>query len=345
MKTKKVVILGVIGLILWAAYGSEANARGSADKEKVEEFVTAYYEAHTEEGMDSLPNYVADAENAAEEMMILEVCLECGVEKYDNLDIVAYPLSDGISWLVSVNYDLMVKNFDEGIPGATAVIARKQEDGTYVILGDSYDDMSDDESKTLKDEMEQLAQSGEVTERIADVDSRFSIILTENPDIMEWVLDLSDELTQARVTRAEDVHESEPEAEPETEPESAIEDEPEAETNGIYVVREGDSLWRIAEEKFGDGMQWNRIYEANRELIGDDPNLIYVGWELKIDISTDLVGVCDSDEPGQQNEAETLDAISQLSEEPGFDGPQQITYIVRKQPEILRLLLREIICS
>lgn len=47
-----------------------------------------------------------------------------------------------------------------------------------------------------------------------------------------------------------------------------------------YVVREGDCLWTIAEEQFGDGMQWRDIYEANRELIGDNPNLIYVGWEL-----------------------------------------------------------------
>lgn len=39
----------------------------------------------------------------------------------------------------------------------------------------------------------------------------------------------------------------------------------------------------IAEEQLGDGMYWSSIYEANRELIGDDPNLIYVGWELKID--------------------------------------------------------------
>ena len=47
-----------------------------------------------------------------------------------------------------------------------------------------------------------------------------------------------------------------------------------------YVVREGDCLWSIAEEEFGDGMYWSCIYEANRELIGDNPNLIYVGWEL-----------------------------------------------------------------
>ena len=268
-------------------------AKTNTDKEKVEEFVAAYYKAHTEEGMETLPDYVEDAENAAEEMMILEVCLECGVEKYDNLDIVAYPLSDGISWLVSVNYDLMVKEFDGGIPGATAVIAREQEDGTYVIWGDSYDDMSGDESKTLRDEMEQLTQSDEVRERIADVNDRYGTLMAENPDIMEWVLDLSDELTRARVTQTEDSYAPKTEAEP----------EPETGMGITYIVCEADSLWSIAEAELGDGMCWSSIYEANRSLIGDDPNLIYVGWELEIEANTNSVVIDDSDELDYQTEA------------------------------------------
>lgn len=53
-----------------------------------------------------------------------------------------------------------------------------------------------------------------------------------------------------------------------------------------YVVREGDCLWSIAEEQLGDGMYWSGIYEANRELIEDDPNLLYVGWTPEIDADT-----------------------------------------------------------
>jgi hypothetical protein len=49
-----------------------------------------------------------------------------------------------------------------------------------------------------------------------------------------------------------------------------------------YVVRPGDSLWSIAELRYTHGKQWRRIYEENRETIGDDPNLILPGMRLTI---------------------------------------------------------------
>ncbi|GFE63929.1 peptidoglycan-binding protein LysM [Litoreibacter roseus] len=42
------------------------------------------------------------------------------------------------------------------------------------------------------------------------------------------------------------------------------------------TVQTGFTLWGIAQEQFGDGVQYVRVYEANRELIRD-PNLIYPG--------------------------------------------------------------------
>ncbi|MBO1067890.1 MAG: LysM peptidoglycan-binding domain-containing protein [Dolichospermum sp. DEX189] len=34
-----------------------------------------------------------------------------------------------------------------------------------------------------------------------------------------------------------------------------------------YTVESGDSLWKIAEEVYGDGTQWTKIYEANRGVL------------------------------------------------------------------------------
>ena len=48
----------------------------------------------------------------------------------------------------------------------------------------------------------------------------------------------------------------------------------------VYVVRRGDSLSRIAQRHYGEAKQWTRIYEANRDLIGNDPNLIQPGQSL-----------------------------------------------------------------
>lgn len=53
---------------------------------------------------------------------------------------------------------------------------------------------------------------------------------------------------------------------------------PENRKSGIYIVRQGDTLWKIA-RKYGCSVA--EIVSLNRELIRD-PALIYSGWELKV---------------------------------------------------------------
>jgi LysM repeat protein len=49
-----------------------------------------------------------------------------------------------------------------------------------------------------------------------------------------------------------------------------------------YTVKKGDSLWKIAKNVYGDGSKWRQIYEANKKVIGKNPNLIYPGQKLVI---------------------------------------------------------------
>ena len=49
----------------------------------------------------------------------------------------------------------------------------------------------------------------------------------------------------------------------------------------IYIVVSGDSLSKIAKREYGNANEWNRIYEANRDLL-KDPDKIYPGQKLKI---------------------------------------------------------------
>jgi nucleoid-associated protein YgaU len=49
-----------------------------------------------------------------------------------------------------------------------------------------------------------------------------------------------------------------------------------------YVVKSGDSLSKIAKAAYGEGKRWPEIYEANKALIGDNPNLIHPGQTLRI---------------------------------------------------------------
>ena len=57
-----------------------------------------------------------------------------------------------------------------------------------------------------------------------------------------------------------------------------------AETQAEHTVVSGDSLSAIANQYYGSGAKekWMAIYEANKELIGDNPSLIRVGQVLKI---------------------------------------------------------------
>ena len=49
-----------------------------------------------------------------------------------------------------------------------------------------------------------------------------------------------------------------------------------------YTVKSGDSLWAIAKRILGDGSRWQEIYNANVNVIGKNPNLIYPGQVLRI---------------------------------------------------------------
>ena len=49
----------------------------------------------------------------------------------------------------------------------------------------------------------------------------------------------------------------------------------------IYEVVAGDSLSKIAKREYGDANKWERIYEANRDVL-KNPDKIYPGQVLRI---------------------------------------------------------------
>lgn len=52
-------------------------------------------------------------------------------------------------------------------------------------------------------------------------------------------------------------------------------------SNGVHVVQPGDTLWAISKKYYGNGAQYTKIYNANRDKI-KNPNLIYPGQKLVI---------------------------------------------------------------
>jgi len=49
-----------------------------------------------------------------------------------------------------------------------------------------------------------------------------------------------------------------------------------------YTIKSGDNLSDIAEEQLGDANRWKEIYEMNKDVIGDNPDLIHPGKKLKL---------------------------------------------------------------
>jgi len=55
-----------------------------------------------------------------------------------------------------------------------------------------------------------------------------------------------------------------------------------APTPSKYIVQSGDYLIKISKQVYGDSGRWREIYEANKDLIGSNPDLIQPGMELSI---------------------------------------------------------------
>ena len=49
-----------------------------------------------------------------------------------------------------------------------------------------------------------------------------------------------------------------------------------------YTVKSGDTLSAIAKQHLGSANKWRELYEANRAVIGDNPDRILPGQELRI---------------------------------------------------------------
>ena len=71
-------------------------------------------------------------------------------------------------------------------------------------------------------------------------------------------------------------------------PKASVEPQREATTSPApaaaqtYTVVKGDCLWNIAKKFYGNGSKCTVIYNANRSVIGGNPNLIYPGQVLTI---------------------------------------------------------------
>lgn len=75
-----------------------------------------------------------------------------------------------------------------------------------------------------------------------------------------------------------------------------------------YTVQSGDTLSVIAQRFYSDANLWQRIYDANRGIIGQDPDRIFPGQNLVI---PDFINPSDSARTYTVQSGDTLSVIAQ----------------------------------
>lgn len=267
------VLLSVCIIALHGGFAAEMVCEAKTDAsaaidekeaKEVEAFVTAFMEAHTKDNLDALEDFVEDTESLPEYLVPLEVYFEYGMIKYDNIDADAYPMQDGEYWLVWVYSDMIIGDENMALPGGKLWVVHRKGDGSLKMIINYYDNISDE----MLEELEQLAlTTDEIIDKHNECAMKYNAIVEENQEVMEWLLDVQYAVEQAlREAAAE-----------------AAKQDAEQDTAGVYTVKKGDCLWNIAKEQLGDGMYWNEIYETNRNVIGDNPDLLYVGIRIRIE--------------------------------------------------------------
>ena len=78
------------------------------------------------------------------------------------------------------------------------------------------------------------------------------------------------------------VSKSKPKPKASKEPKRETNNSPKPKTTKTYKVVRGDCLWNIAKKFYGNGSKYTIIYNANKKVIGGNPNLIYQGQVLTI---------------------------------------------------------------
>jgi len=48
-----------------------------------------------------------------------------------------------------------------------------------------------------------------------------------------------------------------------------------------YTIEKGDTLWKIAQDSYGNGNDYQKLFEANKEVI-KDPDKIYPGQKIRV---------------------------------------------------------------
>ena len=164
-----------------------AQKRGTAaaDEQEVIEFVTAYRKALSPEGIDTLADYVDNPDDVDFQRDLLrnQAMFKLGVTGWENIRVIAKPMSDGKHWVASVSSDLLTDNFNFGIPGLIVLLVEKDVNGDFKIMVDNSSELSD----AFLKEVREICLSDEIVEHSNETAVAYNDLLAEHPELVEWL--------------------------------------------------------------------------------------------------------------------------------------------------------------
>ena len=155
---------------------------------------------------------------------------------------------------------------DSNIQLSEVVDITRDEDNSSVIKGAGGSDLSDLSASGFADD-----GSGESTGNVGSVGSTESVGSVGSAGDMASADSINSKENTAETIAYDMQYGS---------GEGRLPDNMERAADHSYTVVQGDCLWNIAKARYGSGIDYIRIYEANRSVIGDDPDLIFPGTVL-----------------------------------------------------------------
>ena len=231
---------------------------GSIREDGLEKQVLAYYEAEGKGDLEKMTE--ARGMEDRERQIRIQVLSENGMSDIQVTRMVVYPADE--RRIVIVSYDMYLEGVEQGkkvkLPGLETFLTEPDKEGGWVL----FEEVPKEAEEEMADRIMACWDREEVGDWINEINRAYEEALKDSPETVEWIDEVREKLGK--------------------ELSEELAKELEMQERHYYTVKKGDSLWRIAGELLGDGTEWKKLYEENRELIGENPDLILPGTELAI---------------------------------------------------------------
>lgn len=249
-----------------------ADAPQSSAYKEAEDYIISYFEALSEGNPEKASDIFGEKNDSDRKWRAYRnrAAKSCGMERYELVEICGYPVGDGEDeFFFVVTYDLWVKDIDVALPGLECFLAGK-ENGKWSLCW----------NLTVEGELKEIWENENIADKVEECNEKYYQIKEDNEKVVKWEQDVQNATTEEYAADTGDkIKES---SKPNKSDDEIKGDSKSQNDTDSYIVKAGDSLWTISEKKLGDGMKWTALYETNRDVIGDNPDLILPDMEISL---------------------------------------------------------------